>query len=442
MLARYLTVEHGVPTLFIANKKVLLDDALNDFKEGIEGLYDSDISQIKDGMFGDINLRKKNSYTEDDLRQSLKNKKIIVATIQSLFTRLEDEKTKGALIDWLRNHCKFVMIDEAQAINDKQWMVVLNEVHAPLRVALSATPRRTDGSTLLIYSQTGKLAYDTSADEQIAQGRLCELDIQYWPFDHKLYNDNDNDLNYAETYSSCIVENEERNRFIIERTLEMLDEERQVLVLIQFIEHGHILKDLFLQKGIELEDIRFVWGDTKDKARQEAISDFRAGKYKIFIGSTIADVGMNIASISGVVLAGAGNGEVTHIQRIGRGSRTFDYLGKWGYEPKFIKDNNGVKVTRIVDILDTNVAFFKRQSKNRFYTAAEEFGADRVHIVGADQSIFRHRAKKKDNVSKVDDTGALSDMFSAFKNIDREEINNAQTETNSQVADFLKAFRR
>ena len=96
----------------------------------------------------------------------------------------------------------------------------------------------------------------------------------------------------------------------------------------------------------------------------------------------------------------------------------------------------------MVDILDTNIAFFKKQAKNRYYNASQEFGADRVHIVGADQSIFRHRAKKKDSLKDVDDSKALNEMFGAFQNIDRGQIDNVQIEENSQVADFLKAFRR
>jgi len=442
MLARYLTASHGVPTLFIANKKILLDDAANDFRNGIEGLLEGDIAQIKDGKFGDINLRKKESFTQYDLDNALSDKKIIVATIQSLHARVEDTKTRGALIHWLHNTCKFVMIDESQAINDKQWQDVLNEVRAPYRIALSATPRRTDGATLLIAAQSGPLIYETTADEQIRKGRLCDLKIDCWPFDHKLYNDNDKELNYAEVYTQCIVENEERNRFLIERTLEMLDEERQVLMLVLRIEHGHILKEMLLEKGLSLDEVNFVWGDTPDKVRTKAVEDFRKGKYKILIGSTVADAGLNIPSISGVILCGAGNSDITHIQRIGRGSRTFDYLKNWGFEPKFIHDANGEKITRIIDPIDINIAFFKKQSKNRYYNACEEFGADRVHLIGVDASIFRYRSKKTESKKDIDDQKALEDMFNAFSGVDNEETEENTMSQNDAVDNFISIFKR
>ena len=444
VVARYLTAMHGVPTLFIANKKVLLDDAYNDFLNGIEGVCEGDMAQLKDGWFGDINLRKTMSFTKEDADNALNDKKIVVATIQSLSVRLEDNRTSYGLRKWLEEKCKFVMIDESQAINDKQWQTVLDTIKAPFRVALSATPKRTDGATMLIYAQTGELAFDTTAKKQIEQGRLCEMDIQYYPFDHKLYNDNDKDLNYAEVYSQCIVQNNKRNSFIVERVLDMLEEERQVLILIQHIEHGHILKDMLLNAGLELDDINFIWGETSDKVRKESINNFRQGKFKVLIGSTIADAGMDIKSISGIVLCGAGNSEITHIQRIGRGARAFDYKKEWWYEPKFVRDNNGVKITKVVDILDINIAFFKKQANNRYHNAVEEFGADRVHIVGADASIFRYRSRHKDNLQKIKEEAeldSLNKMFASFNNTDNvseKDIDISDASVDNFLSGFLK----
>lgn len=442
-IARYVTAAHGVPTLFIANKKILLDDAAKDFVEGIDGLAESDVAQIKNGFFGDINLRKTYSFTEDDLWNTLDNKKIIVATIQSLSARLDDLRTRGPLLKWLKETCKFLIVDETQVVGSPVWDSVLSVIDAPYRLFLSATPRRVDGATLKIFAYSGPLAYDTSASRQIEQGRLCDLDIQYWPFDHKLYNDNDSELNYVECYNNFIVMNDERNKFIVERTLEMLDEERQVLVLIQFIEHGHLLKALFLEKGIELNEIEFVYGDTPDKKRQEVIDKFRKGEFKILIGSTVADAGLNIPSISGVVLCGAGNSDITHIQRIGRGSRTFDYLKNWGFEPLFLKKDNGVKKTKVIDILDNNVAFFKKQAKNRYYNACEEFGADRVKIIGADRAIFRYRSKKSESLKGIDDQNQMNKMFSAFTGIkDSDNPPRPKRSSDELFKDFLNAVSK
>lgn len=432
--------------MFIANKKVLLDDAAKDFSDGIDGLNPGDVSSIKDGSFGDVIMSKK-KHTQEDLNNALNDKKIIVATIQSLSARLKDETTRGPLLKWLKETCKFLMVDETQAAGSTEWDSVLDEINAPYRVFLSATPRRSDGATLKIFAYSGPLAYETTASEQIEKGRLCDLDIQYYEFDHKMYNDNDTDLNYVEMYNACIVHNEQRNKFITERVFEMLDEERQVLCLVQFIEHGHILKEMLLERGLEIDEIQFIWGETSDKTRTKAINEFREGKFKVFIGSTVADAGLNIPSISGVILCGAGNSDITHVQRIGRGARTFDYEKHWGYKPKFYKDAGDTKVTKIIDVIDNNVCFFKKQSKNRYYNAREEFGADRVHIVNGDQSLFRYRSKKATTYKDVQAAESLKEAFKAFESIKNKEIDtDTQVKEDKpltgQFADFINAFKK
>lgn len=391
VLARYLTVSFGVPTLFLANKKQLLDDAAVDFLNGIEGLEESDIGQIKDGKFCDSDL--KHGIVKPIAQP------IVVATIQSVAARLRDPKTHDVMVDYLNNVCKFIMVDETQAVGTKQWDTVLDECNAPYRVALSATPKRTSGDTMKIFAYFGSLAYSTTAQEQIEKGRLCELDIQYVVFDHGLYNFDDKNLNYSDAYEEFIMLNRRRNLRIVKEAQAMIDEGRFVLVLIQRVDHGLILKDLFIEKGLDPDDIRFIWGESANDARAVAIKEFRKGKFKVLIGSTIFDAGVNIPIISGVVLAGAGNSEITLVQRIGRGARTCDYEKDIGYLPDFMKESSG-KVTKVVDILDAHIKFFTKQAKNRYNIAREEFGGSRVRIVGGTEQDFSMSKKIDTSVPK------------------------------------------
>lgn len=106
VLAKRLMVGFGVPTLFVANKKSLLDDAAEAFRFGVTGINHDDVIQIKDGWFGETKITSKTSYEDvKPLRAP-----IIVATIQSLHARLQDERTKPYLIEWLHNVCKFIMV--------------------------------------------------------------------------------------------------------------------------------------------------------------------------------------------------------------------------------------------------------------------------------------------------------------------------------------------
>ncbi len=412
ILAKRLTAKFGVPTLFVANKKSLLDDAAEEFLDGIVNL--NQVGEIKDGQFDTFKI-KSNTQTEDipDITSP-----VLVGTIQSLHARLMDDRTRYKLKYWLNNICKFIMVDECQAVGTMMWDEVLNECFAPIRIMLSATPKRTDGAKLKINAQSGPPLFSTTAEEQIDKGRLCELDIEYRVYDHKLYNEKDEGIQYQDGYRAWIVENEERNReMIIKPTLEMLDEGRFPLVLIGFIDHGFILKEMFINAGIPEKDIRFVYGNSPDEARKNAIKEFRKGKFRILIGSTIFDAGVNIPIISGVVLAGAGNSEITHIQRIGRGARNADYEKSIGYLPEFMRVNHGQKITKVIDVFDANVKFFTNQSWNRYKITKDEFGASRVKIVGDINKVIKKKKSKsaKKNIKQIEAHKAQLEILKKFQ---------------------------
>lgn len=388
VLAKRLIAARGVPTLFIANKKLLLEDAKEEFLKGVVGLNNVDC--IKDGTYGNTKL--KSGEVPPQLSAP-----VVVATIQSLHARLFDERTAVLMKDWLNNVCQFVMVDECQAVGSKMWDEVLKEIHAPYRIMLSATPKRTDGATIKIKAASGPVLFTTTAEEQIAKNRLCELEIRMKKFDHELYNEDDADLVYSDMYKDCIVYNDARNDMLCELADELVKEDRTVLMLVVAIDHGHILKDKLIKMGYRDDDIRMVWGDTPTKKRQAAIEDFRKGKFKILIGSTIFDAGANIPAISGLVLAGAGKADITLIQRIGRAARNCDYMKTLGRIPKFMEGVDK-KCSVVYDVLDINAKFFRTQSRVRYYNARDEFGKDRVFLVDATTSDLRSPKKEKQDV--------------------------------------------
>lgn len=408
ILAKRLTAGFGVPTLFVANKKSLLDDAAEEFLSGIKGL--DFVGQIKDGIFDQQKIKEEPRITSP----------VIVATIQSLEARLNDERTAPVLRHWLNNVCKFIMVDECQAVGTKTWDEVLGECHAPYRILLSATPWRTDGATLKLEAQSGPVLFTTTAEEQIEKGRLCELDIYYHKFDHKMFNDGDHGIPYAEAYAAFIAGNEERNKLIVKLALELVEEERLTLVFVTNIDHGHILKQEFIKAGLSPDDVRFIWGGSTNKDRREGILDFKKGKFKVLIGSTIFDAGVNIPAISGAVVAGAGNADITIIQKIGRAARNCDYENILGYTPKFLKEASK-KRSIIHDIADTNICYFRKQARNRYYTLRKEYGKDRVHLDNMRASDLAPPKKNRDvavenMIFSVDGTGkSLDDFLKTFE---------------------------
>ena len=414
VLAKRLVARFGVRTIFIANKKALLDDAKEAFLDGMVGLKEERVGQIKDGVFGNFKMNAKTTEVPD------LDFDIMVATIQSLHAKLNDERTRDKLIKWLRG-VQFLEIDESQYIGTKTWDEVLAYIYAPYRVLLSATPKRLDGSTnLKLLACAGPVAFATTAKEQIAKGRLSEVKINYNVYDHGLYNYDDKDIEYDKAYRAWIVENDERTReYIIKPALKMITEGRHVLILFAWIDHGERIRDLLIESYVPEDQIRMITGSTRNEARKNAIKEFRKGEFTVMVGSTIFDAGVNIPIISGIVLAGAGNSENTLIQRIGRGVRTADYEEILGDLPEFMKKTDGHKVASVVDVWDKGVKFFENQSRKRYNTAREEFGTERVEVTG---DIRRKRKMPEDleveinnGLSQEENEKRLADLEDLFE---------------------------
>ena len=138
------------------------------------------------------------------------------------------------------------------------------------------------------------------------------------------------------------------------------------------------------------------------------------------IGSTIFDAGVNIPAISGAVVAGAGNADITIIQKIGRAARNCDYENILGYTPKFLKGADK-KRSIIHDIADTNICYFRKQARNRYYTLRKEYGKDRVHLDNMRASDLAPPKKNQDvavenMIFSVDGTGkSLDDFLKTFE---------------------------
>ena len=55
-----------------------------------------------------------------------------------------------------------------------------------------------------------------------------------------------------------------------------------------------------------------------------------------------------------------------------------------------------------MDFVDANIKFFHRQSLNRYRNAADEFGSERVFMIGASsKEAFKVYGKKKQNLKQI-----------------------------------------
>lgn len=217
---------------------------------------------------------------------------------------------------------------------------------------MSGTPFRDDGTDLLINGILGEQIINVSASDLIERKLLAQPIIKFvnvpaLPVHSRTYHD---------VYAEYIVENEARNYLILNETKKLVEKGYQVLVLFKQIKHGKILHQLFQKNKMDCEILN---GANSLEERENIKQKLLNQKLNIILASTIFDIGIDIVTLSGLVLAGGGRSSVKCLQRVGR----------------ILRKTPTKDIAAVVDFVD-NVRFLKSHSEARYKVYASEKGFD------------------------------------------------------------------
>ncbi|AEH25333.1 DEAD/DEAH box helicase [Pyrococcus yayanosii] len=249
-----------------------------------------DVLGIKAGIVGD------NKWKEGP---------VTVAMIQTLLSRGTDK---------LENPYAVVLFDECHRTSaaEKFYQVgmSLSQVY---RFGLSATPwRRLRGEEMKIEGVVGPVIYEVRAEDLIDEGFLARPRFEIIEYESKMPALADR---YKELYEEAIMENEDRNRAIVEKAVELARAGHRVLVDVRRIDHGELLAKMLREKGINAEFL-----SSQSPNRWEILEKFKEGEVQVLV-STLLKEGVDIPEISAIILAGGGKSDIMTIQTIGRALR-------------------------------------------------------------------------------------------------------------------------
>lgn len=211
---------------------------------------------------------------------------------------------------------RLVLLDEAQfAAANSIRMILRHSTNASYKFGLSATPFRENGDDILLEAAFGDQICDISASQLISEGYLVPPKIAFRdipPYHKKI------PKKWGAVKSSYIVHNEVRNDILIKNALTLLEMGRKPLMLFREHKHGEILRDM-LPNDVR---IRFATGNASYEERNKLRADFQGGQVDLLLCSSIFDQGINLPSISSLLLCGGGKSRGKAMQRIGRAIRT------------------------------------------------------------------------------------------------------------------------
>jgi len=305
MIAR-LVAETNVKTMIY----VISCDLLYQTKEALENFL-----SIKVGMIGDgrADVRKVNVCSIYTAVQALGKKYKTYGEDDYFRSRKEkvDAKNKAKIAKAIRES-QMLIVDECQICGTSTLETIYESSKSARHCfGFSGTPFREDNADLIIHGICGgQEIVEISASELIKKGYLVQPKIRFINVP-EMPNLPDR---YQSIYKAYIVENEVRNDKIVKAAERLIELGRQVLILVRQIKHGEIL----LEKLEDKFDTYFLNGEIDSEERNRVRKEFVNGEIKLLIASTIFDMGIDIKSLSALILAGSGKSSGRALQRIGR----------------------------------------------------------------------------------------------------------------------------
>ncbi len=238
-------------------------------------------------------------------------------------------------INYLKNF-PVLFIDEVHHYTLGEWYKILLKIESPFRFGLSATPFSNDINDwkLIALTSTWLVGHNITNQFMIDKGYSIPPVIHIYktnlPF---IFG-----KNYLELID-YLIKNENRNKLIKDIVLSYSG--KQILILVNRIEHGRILQQM-------IPNSVFLCGNDDSLYRLQIKNKFQNKEIKILI-TTLFGEGIDIPSIEVLVLAYPIASYRHLLQRVGRGMRR----------------EEGKKEVIIVDLVDECNDYFKNQFKKR-----------------------------------------------------------------------------
>lgn len=305
-------------TLFLVHTKDLLYQTKRSFEEFLEG-DDATIGQIGDGI---IDIQPITVATTQTMSKILGVKfekdKFDDADFKEKDIKI-DNKSKSRVIEYVKS-VDLLIWDEVHRVACDMAYNVSEALEGPIyRVGLSASPWRDDGADIMIEACMGEVSMEIGATYLIERGYLVPpvIKMHKVPSSIPWYEDT---RTYDQIYRQEIVDNHGRNLQIAKYVEEFLGMDIPTLVLVQQIRHGRALKKLITDT---FHPIEFLSGRDLTSVRNRTIKEMQEDRMGL-IATTIADEGLDIKRLAGLILAGGGKSSTRALQRIGRVLRPFE----------------------------------------------------------------------------------------------------------------------
>lgn len=288
------------PTLFIVHQKELMDQIVN------TAINLTDVTKEEIGIIG----AGKRSIGE----------RMTVATIQTL-NRMD--------LDEIAGEFGAVFIDEAHHVAAKSFYDVISRFRGCYRLAVSATPNRSDGLTRIVYSCTGNVVHEIKQEH--VPTIIPRLQIVKTNFSSKHSEHRD--------IVKELISDKARNQLIVD-VIKREAPENYSLVLSDRVEHLKKLQAL-ITKALPSLRCEMLTGSVKKSERKEIMDRAKRKEIDILLATQLAREGLDIPHLNRLFMTYPKKAAASVTQEIGRIMRPSEGKSD-AIVFDFVDDKNGI----------------------------------------------------------------------------------------------------
>jgi superfamily II DNA or RNA helicase len=253
---------------------------------------------------------------------------VVLAMVPTLANRLDREPW----LEWL-DDVQMALLDEADRAKADRWKKVLSKLpNTHYRVGFSGSFDTHDPVDEMQQEVLmGPILIQVKNNELVDRGISAKPKVELWKYEQDITNlppigewwNMSGPERRRIVYEEGVMYDQQRHELI----RRMLHPSEQNVVVVNRVDHGHILADY-------LPDSVFLYGEDSKEVRHDTLSDYRSGDFQNLIVTRILDRGTNlIGHAVGLIFASGEGSETQTLQRIGRGLRKTD-----GKEYLFLRD--------------------------------------------------------------------------------------------------------
>ena len=207
-----------------------------------------------------------------------------------------------------------VIVDEAHHTPAETFSDVMMTMPAKHRLGLTATPERADKLTDILYWHFGTKLHEITTKNLMDAGVVMSPNVVVLQTGWSPPRGED----WVKMVGKMVASTQ-RNEFIEDVAMQLLETGRQVLLLSDRVAHCEIMAERLQQRGVESQALV---GRLSKKRRKELLERAGSGEIRVLTATTLADEGLDLPGLGAVIMTVPTKNMPRVQQRIGRVMRT------------------------------------------------------------------------------------------------------------------------